>query len=175
MNTKNKSGIFWGIALIVIGLLFLIKISFHIEVPIVRLLMASALVLLGIRMLTGRNAFLKAKSNSVFGENHFVYSQGVRNYSTVMGEGRLTITTADLINDTYLEISCVMGSFIILVSPDIPLTIHSTSVLASFTNPKGHTSTIGSSEYIGKKQTPSQPALTIHASVVLGNMEVKYL
>lgn len=51
---KADGGIFWGILLVVIGILFILKYSLHLNISIFRIVIAVILIYLGVSLIFGQ-------------------------------------------------------------------------------------------------------------------------
>ena len=88
MRIEIFSGAFWGIVLILTGILIIIKYLFNIQIPVFRILIAALFIYLGIRMLMGNYGFGHWRNygnSSAFTNNEFTYSPNQNNYNCVFG------------------------------------------------------------------------------------------
>ena len=167
------SGLFWGVLLIVIGIIVIIKIVFKIEIPVIRIAFALILIFLGIRVLLGHGTFSQKKeSNILFGESRFE-DDGREEYNVVFGKGIFDLSRTAVGGTRTIKYSTVFGASVIILDPDTPLIVRADSAFAGASFPDGSTVAFGSYTYRSRTYDESKPHLVLKADVVFGGLEIR--
>lgn len=174
MKTQNNTGLFIGLSLIIIGLLFFIKIVFDLHFPVMRLIISIGIILLGVYLLTGKKRCAPIANTCLFGNSHLRYNPGSNAYSVIFSDSYLMLNDIVLMEDTILDISCIFGKLTIMVPRNINLKVNAAASFAQFTAPNGTSISFGTYEFQGENKIPEQPTLTLKTNVVFGNMEIIY-
>lgn len=175
---KMGSGMFWGILLIVIGVSLILKIIFHIDFPIFKIVVAFVLIYLGVRILIGPSFKVcskhKTENTVVFGNTRFENFEMNKEYNVVFGKGEYDFSnfTLDSVVVTRLDMHTVFGNSRLILPPLLPVKIEIDAAFSGVTLPNGNTASFGNSVYTSKYFDESKPYLHIKADVVFGSMEI---
>lgn len=175
---KMGSGMFWGILLIVIGVSLILKIIFHIDFPIFKIVIAFVFIYLGIKILIGPNfkffSERKTENTVVFGHTRFDSFEANKEYNIVFGKGEYDFSdlTLDSVLVTKLDLHTVFGNSRVILPPLMPVKIEIDAAFSGVTFPNGNTASFGTSVYTSKNFDDSKPYLYIKADVVFGSMEI---
>lgn len=174
MKIELFGGAFWGVLLILIGILFLIKHVFNIQFPVGRVIIAFLFIYIGIRMLIGYN-FLSFRGNmgdaAAFSNSTFNYSPDRNNYSCVFGNYRLDLSDINITENKTIEISAVFSEFKVRVNKDSNLEIISSTAFGYTSLPNGNSNAFGELRYSSPGYNPTQPHLTIKTNVAFGELK----
>src|SRR6266540_774631 len=97
---KMGGSLFWGIVLIIVGMSLIIKVVFHIEFPIMKVLFAFFFIYLGIRILVGNwctHVFRSGPDDTVFGQGSFVHEHMVpKEQNVIFGSATIDFRKIDM-------------------------------------------------------------------------------
>lgn len=173
------NGLFWGLLLIIVGLSLILKVVFHIDFPIVKLLIAFFFIYLGIKILFGNlgvTMFKAGPHDVAFGEGTFkeVY-QPAKEYHVVFGKGTFDFTNVQLPDSGALEvkISTVFGGAEIKLNPLMQVKIKSDGAFSGTHMPNGNSAVFGTLDYQSDNFDENKPYLYIKTEVVFGGIEIR--
>ncbi len=169
------SGIFWGIVLCLLGVSMILKVVFHLDIPVFRLVLASVLIVLGIRLLLGVTWKNGPVRNSIlFSDGELQAGQDDRDFVVVFGRGRMDLAGARPEGRTGpIEFTTVFGSGRIRVDPTIPTKVTLSSAFAGARVPDGTQIAFGTYVYRTPGQSDDAPFLDVRATVVFGEIVVE--
>ncbi|MGD2035042.1 MAG: LiaF-related protein [Bacteroidales bacterium] len=172
---KMGAGLFWGIILIAIGLSIIFKVIFGIS--IFRIVIAAALILLGIIILIGKPVFHSDKDGNdvVFGERTFQSSHiKTSEYNTIFSKSIYDFRDSDSLSPgtTKLKFNTVFGNTDIVLPGNIPLQVKADAVFSSAGLPDGSSVAFGSANYKSQGYDSSSSRLYIEVSVVFGGVDI---
>jgi hypothetical protein len=175
---KMGGSLFWGILLIIIGLCLVVKIIFHIDISIVKVVVAFCFIYLGIKILLGNWGtllFHSGPNDIVFGKAKFIHQQTVPGEQNILfGSGSIDfrkISTNTLTAKT--EINVVFGGCEILLRQDIPVKIEMDAAFAKVSLPNNNTSVLGSVFYKSPNFDETRPHLIIRIHTVFAGTTIK--
>jgi len=168
------SGVFWGLVVIIVGLIIIINVIFHTHIPIFSLLFGLFFIWLGIRVLIGPSHHKKPQQ-AIFEEKKIETDSLSSKYDIVFGKGVIDLTGYKLKEGiTRIEINTIFGSSEIKIDSAMPVKIRASSAFGSARMPDE--TMIGFGEYTYKsdvlKQTDAKNYLLIYLHVVFGSAEV---
>ncbi|MEO0082914.1 MAG: hypothetical protein ABIK33_00810 [candidate division WOR-3 bacterium] len=168
------SGIFWGIIIIIIGIVIIINVIFGTRIPIIPLIIGLLLIYLGIKVITGIT-WRKTPHTVVFEEKKIDITSPIDKYATVFGKSVIDLTNIEIKEGTpKVEINVVFGSSIIKIDPTKPIKIKTNAAFANARLPDESMVAFGEAVYLTDilKQTNTQNYLLVNLNVVFGNAEV---
>ena len=171
------AGIFWGVILIIIGLSIILRI--FLDVNVFRIVIASVFILIGIKMLIGRQVFHYHGD-----DRHVAFGERIINsapedgteYSTVFGKTVYDFRNATNFptGETKISVNTVFGETDILLPKDVEVQVKADAAFANAMMPNGNTISFGSTMYDSDvSDTGNFPRVKINASVVFGNLKIK--
>ena len=176
---KMGPGTFWGILLVLIGTSLIFKVLFHIDIPVLKIVLALFFILLGIKILVGHTGFFKfdRKGNDIiFGEmrvtaNNLDYDE----YNVIFGNGIFDLRDIEFKDslNRYLKIATVFAGTEIILNGDLPVKIDSEAVFGGVRHPDGNSTAFGNTSYISSSYDPIKPHLIIKTETVFGGVDVK--
>lgn len=173
---------FWGVAIIVVGLCVLVGAIFGIHIPIFKILFGLFLVYMGIKIIFGSFAWdfsMRAEKRSsdheaVFSQSQFDYpnSKSSKEYVTVFGTSRLDLTKTANLQGVELETVTVFGESEILVKKGTQMRVESNTVFAKSELPGKNISAFGQFHYSTPGLKEADPALSLKVTVVFGSLKI---
>jgi|GEM_PF-543127 len=177
MKNHSSHGFFWGIVLIVMGIFFLLENTLNIHIDVFPILIAIILILLGIKVLVGKNKSCcssKSGSTNAFAEGNMSYTFDNNEYNVVFGRGSLDLSMVQPAENRQIELSCVFGRLDVWINRNSNIIIHSNAAFGSFTTPAGSSHSFGDSDFRTATFDPTKPVLTINGNAVFGNIQIMY-
>ncbi len=164
--------VFWGVFLIILGISMVIKVLFHLNIPLFRVALAFLLIYAGISALMGGFAAKPQPANDIFFNDsriHVVEPQA--KYNIFFGKGTIDLSDANL-TDTPIEINTIFGAGIIKINPNLPVKVNLDAAFAGARTPDGNTISFGNYSYHSPKYKAGERHLEINAHVVFGGLEL---
>ena len=162
---------FWGIILIILGVLFLVQEFLHIDIPFFTILISCLFIYFGVKLINGNIHAKKMDNLNVFGSHILAYSDGLYDYSNVFGESKLDLSTVEINEDKTIEINCIFGDFKVKLSENLNYKILSNTIFGKTAMVDKSTDGFGSQIYTPTNFNANLPCLTIKSSVVFGQIE----
>ena len=172
---KMGAGLFWGIVLIAIGLSIIFKVAFG--VSIMRILIAVIFILIGIKILVGKQTlnFVTKDNDVIFNERSFTEFP-IKNteYNTVFGKSVFNFSEAAIPTDKTidLEFNTVFGDTELILPAGLPVRINADAVFGSAKLPNNNTVAFGSAKYVSDHDSTVTNFVNIKTSTVFGNIEI---
>ena len=168
------SGIFWGMVVILVGLIIIINVIFHTHIPIFSILFGLFFVWLGIKVLIGTNRPHRPQQ-AIFEEKKIETDSSSSKYDIVFGKGVIDLTGYKIKEGgSRVEINTVFGSSEIKIDSAMPVKIRASSAFGSARMPDKSMVGFGENTYRSEvlKQTDTKNYLLIELHVVFGSAEV---
>ena len=174
-----RMGLFWGIVLMLIGLLIIVNIVFQINLPIFKVILAFFLIYLGVRILIGGSGAHGARNQShetAFGERTFTASAGGRNhYDVVFGRAVIDLRNLPLQDKlTQIQVTAVFGKADIWLDRNTPVKIESDVAFGGAQLPDRHSGGFGSVSYVSENFDSATNALHLRTTAVFGGVVAEY-
>jgi len=171
MNRKNFNSMFWGIAIILAGVLLIIDYYADLNISIIRLLISAAFIYFGIVILFRKQLF-NSKGNIFFSDASYKIEKPEKEYSVVFSSGKIDLTGVS--DDAKsIKLNVAFGEGVILLNPDKPVKIRLTSAFGEGVLPDGSTVNFGTTHYKSKNEQ-NKEYLVIDASVAFGEMTISF-
>jgi len=164
------SGAFWGVVLILAGLSVLIKVFFHVDIPVFRIIFGFLVILFGISILTGQSFCYHDRNSVVFGEHHFHGNTG-NEYNVVFGRGITDLTTLPPGGKT-VKVNTVFAENTVYIDPKQPVHIESNAVFAGVILPDGNSAAFGTYNYKSPGLEKAKSYVKIEINAVFGSVQV---
>jgi Cell wall-active antibiotics response 4TMS YvqF len=174
---KMAPGFLGGLILILIGLAIIFRIVF--DVNLFRIIIATAIILFGVRILLGKNWISnrsKKDRDVIFSDYTYRESpQDKTKYNVMFGKSVYDFTGMHprMQESIKIKIDVVFGSAIIKINPDMPVKIKSEAVFGGSRMPDGNTVAFGSISYNTDSFKRDTPHFFIESNVVFGGIEVR--
>lgn len=176
---KMDSGLFWGLLLIIIGLSLILKVVFHIDFPVVKLIVAFFFIYIGIKILVGNfgvSMFKAGPHDVAFGEGSFrEIFQPAKEYHVVFGKGNFDFRNVQLPDSghTEVKISTVFGASEILLNSATPVRVKSEAAFSGTQLPNGNSAVFGTVTYESENFDELKPYLLLKTEVVFGGVDIR--
>jgi hypothetical protein len=168
------SGLFWGIILILLGISIIIRIVFHVHVPLFRIIVALILIYFGIKVLVGGSWMCWHHHGALSGSSHISHASGNNEYKVVFGT--MTIDAAGDVAENSPErtsVKTVFGESKIIISSLVPTIIHIRAAFSGARFPDGNTLSFGETIYKNASLKPGvSPKREIDVNVVFGSVRI---
>ena len=169
--------LFWGIVLIIIGLSLIIKVAFHIDFPIMKVLFAFFFIYLGIKILIGNwgtHVFRAGPDDTIFGQGKFVHEHVVpKEQNIIFGNGSIDFRKVTLnALPAEIQINSVFSGCEILLKKELPVKIKVDAAFAGVSLPNGNNTVFGSAFYQSPTYDETKPFLSIKASAVFSGLKI---
>jgi predicted membrane protein len=173
---KMGIGLFWGIVLILIGASIICKVFF--DVSLMRVIIAVIFILIGLKILLGRNAFHVSSNEHdvVFNDRRYTeFPITSTEYSTVFGKSIYDFTNAKVPTDSSLklEFNTVFGNTELWLPKGLPVRIKAEAVFGSAELPNDNKAVFGSANYVSDHDSIVSNFVTIEINTVFGHFVVK--
>ena len=169
-----SSGIFWGVLIVIVGIVVIINVIFGTKIPIVSLIFGLLLIYFGVKIITGMSCCRSPKA-MIFEEKKIETATPSGKYDVIFGRSVIDLAKTELKEGvSKVEVNIVFGSSVIKIDPSMPVKIKASSAFGSGRLPDGNMVAFG--EYTYKtdslKQTDTKNYLLIKLNVVFGSAEV---
>jgi predicted membrane protein len=171
------AGFFWGLFLVLAGVVLLARIVFNIDFPLFKVLVGLFFILIGIRILFGKSFMetLGSKENEVIFSDQSLHLTDIskKEYNVIFGKSDVDLTDLNRENlPARMKINTVFGSTTLYVPEDLPLIIYSDAVFSNAKLPGGNSSVFGRTSYKSPGIEKDTPYLEIKFDVVFGSVAV---
>ncbi len=173
------SALFWGLLLIILGLSLVFRIVFNIDFPLIKIVIAFALIFLGIKMLFGSfMGFSRVNvsgndSDVIFGEKRYDKFSNHKEYNVIFGKGVYDFRDYNLLQDAgRIKISSVFGSTEIKLNKNTPVRVKVDAAFAGVHLPNGNSTAFGTSVYESPGLDIESPYLELKLDVIFGGAEL---
>jgi hypothetical protein len=172
---KMAPGFFWGIVLIFIGLAIVFRVVF--DVNLLRIIIAVAIILFGIRILIGKNwtseRTRKERDNIFSDRTYREIPKDKTEYNVVFGKSVYDFTSMDPFpkEDIKIKVDVVFGAAILKINRNMPVRIKSEAVFGGSRMPDGNAVAFGTITYHTDSFKRDAPHLYIESNVVFGGIE----
>jgi|GEM_PF-3702614 len=161
-----------GLLLITTGIVLILKHYFHLNIPVVRTILALGLIYLGIIILWG--GWTVEKANMIaFNKGTLVIDEKNQEYNLIFSNGQIELpqgVTAQV--SERKKVNVIFSNGELRISPGMPVLISVDSAFARTQFPDGAIVNFGSSTYRSKGYVEGEDYLFIKSSVVFGNLQV---
>ena len=170
----------FGFILVLLGFSIILKSVFHIDLPLLRTLVALMFIFIGVRMLFGggwgRNIRWESedKSTAFFSNRAFTASPGNNpdEYNTFFGKSSIDLTKLpQSARPSEIEINSVFGDTVVYLSPGDSIRIEANAAFGSVLLPNGNSTAFGQTRYESPSSRDSHQApLNIEGLAVFGSL-----
>jgi predicted membrane protein len=174
---KMGGSLFWGIVLIIVGLSLIVKVVFHIDFPIIKVLFAFFFIFLGIKILVGgwgSHIFRSGPNDVVFGQGKFVHENVVpKEQNVIFGNGSIDFRRINMnALPAEIEINTVFSGCEVLLKKDLPVKIKIDAAMSGVSLPNNNTTVLGSAFYQSPNFNEKLPYLSIKANAVFSGLKI---
>ncbi|NPV69286.1 MAG: hypothetical protein HPY55_01415 [Firmicutes bacterium] len=165
-------GAFWGLLLIVWGVLALLRSFFNINLPVFRILVALFFIYMGVSVLVGGFGHTGDKNTVLFGERTIPGDPAADEYNIIFGSGVIDLTRLTPVDRGHIEVNVIFGGGTVKINPEIPIRIHASSAFGSASLPNGSATFFGEQTYTTKAAAEGVKMIELKVSTVFGSVTV---
>jgi len=163
---------FWGIFLVLLGLVMIIKVVFGIHIPFLRLFISFLLIYMGISMLMGHFTRKEGQRSIVFDESR-IQAGGSGKYDIIFGSGVIELAEPEASQGvTRVQVNVVFGSAVIKIKPGTPVKLTVDAAFAGANLPNGNQISFGEASWQSPGLDESKPYLLLDTDVVFGSLDI---
>ncbi len=175
---KMSGSIILGIIFIFIGISFIAKVFFKIDLPVFKILVALFFLYLGFKMLFGsfgESSFKHDSHNAVFSETRVNgHVADGDEYNAVFGKVMVDLRNIELTEpETEIEVNAVFGGAEVLINSNTPIKIKTDVAFGGIDLPDGKSGGFGSSGYTTPKYEEGSNVLYLKLNAVFGGIKVR--
>lgn len=134
-----NQGVFWGIMIIIFGIILLAKHVFNLDFPVLKVMLGVFLIMLGIKFLFFKTFSITNTTSQggdvVFGSKEMDFNPEISKYNSVFGSLIVDMTKIKESPLTTYEVNCVFGETTVVLNKKTKLNLHSDVVMGSIENP----------------------------------------
>jgi hypothetical protein len=177
---KMSCMILFGSFLILIGIGIVIRVIFHIDIPVFKILVALFFMYLGIRLLMGRYpvcGFNREKGDIIFSEARVDSSNLDKNeHNVVFSSALFDLSKVELKDKpVFVKINTVFGNTRVKIKRDMPVKIVVDAAFSGAKLPNGNSAAFGTTTFSTENFKADSSYLYIKADVVFSGFEVYYV
>ena len=167
-------GVFWGIALIALGVWFLVRQYVPVHIPVFRIIVALFFVYLGVRVLV-HGPVVRDHNTVVFSDSTIPYSpDSGRDYNVIFSNGTVDLSRVQVSGTSVrTEVNVVFGAGTLRINPATPVRIRMSSAFGTVEAPNGRSVAFGDAVYTTESYRDGAPALEIRATSVFGRLAIQ--
>jgi len=164
-----------GGAVVLLGILLLVRNIFDIHIPIFTLIFSLGLIWLGIMLIKGNLKPRTDGSQTMFGESSLNYMPGQNNYSVQFGSGTINLQDLRPSEPMVISVECTFGELKVILSREVEIQVNGSSTFGSLSGPDLQSTSFGNYFYSSPGFNPAQPGITLQARVTFGELKIFYL
>jgi hypothetical protein len=163
---------FWGLFLILVGGIFLVKHIFNLDIPVGRTIIGVLLVYLGLSILFAGGT-VTSRSDIIFGNRNIHVTDLDREYNIIFGSGTIDLSDA-IINGQpgSIKINTIFSTGTVIINRNQPLVIRSNAAFATATMPDHSTISFGNNTYKTGAAGEMPQYLEIESNTVFGTVRI---
>lgn len=167
------TGVFWGVVLICIGVLAILKSVFNINVPIFRSAVALLIIYIGLSILVNGFYFERQKQSIMFDSYNIEVSDSHAKSDIIFGSGTIDFSDFALTEEhPKQEVNIVFSSGRIELPAGLPAKVVVSSAFGSANLPDGNSISFGEYTYKTSSYKEGENFLYIKANVVFSSLKV---
>lgn len=169
---KLDGGIFWGLLLVIIGILVILRHVLHLNISIFRIVIAIIFIYIGISLIAGQFG-TRSSSNIIFSEGTIKSEILEKEYNIVFGRGYIDLTSiAPSELNKSIKVATVFANTTLKIDHNMPIEIDADCAFGSTIMPDGTSVSFGDRVYRTPATSSSQSYLKIKTDTVFGVLEV---
>jgi len=166
-----SSGVFWGVALILIGSGWVLNNTLGLDIPVFQVVISLMLIYLGISIITGHNGNARKTHTIAFGEEAIQLDDAHGKYSVSFGAGKFELT--DKIKPpATIEIDVNFGGVQLYIDKNTPVKVIADAAFGGVEMPSGKDVAFGHGEYTNPAFTSDKEHIIIKIHVAFGGCEI---
>ena len=169
---KISGSFFWGLYLIIVGSLFLLRQYFHMNIPVLRLALGAFLIMAGITFMFG-HIQLGDEHDTFFSDGGTQIVQNSGEHNIVFSSKTIDLSRLEAGNQLHrVEVNTIFSSAVVYLDPETTYRISGSSAFGSVVFPDGNTITFGEGTQIGEEGKPVK--LDLKVNTVFGKTEIRF-
>ena len=166
-------GVFWGVFLVALGVWLIVRRSFPVRIPVIRIIVAALFIWVGVRVLAG-NPVVTDRNTAVFAPSAMTWSADRgREYNLIFSSGSVDLSAAAPGGKNLrAEVNVVFGSGTLRIDRSAPVRVTMSSAFGTVVSPEGRSVAFGDLTYATPSWREGAPALEIHATAVFGRLSI---
>lgn len=173
------AGLFWGIIFILVGIGIILKVIFHLNIPVFKLIISFLFIYIGLRILFGDCLSMKGCKNT---EGNVIFSEMTIDnpnhengeYNVVFGSAVIDLRDIELKpRGNNLKVNTVFGHSKVLLNKDMPIKIKANSAFGGAKLPNDNMIAFGTSHFKSDTLKEEDLYLNLELNVVFGSIEIK--
>lgn len=169
MDKKRFNSMFWGIVILVIGVLLIVDYYADLHISIIRMIFAILFIYAGIMLTFGRSLF-KSKGSIIFSDASYKIDNPEKEYSIVFSSGKLDLSEVSQ-QAKSVKVNVAFGEGRVLVDSKRPVKIKLSSAFGEGILPDGSSVNFGTNYYESKGES-AENLLIIDANVAFGELVI---
>ncbi len=168
-------GIFWGLALIVVGVWFIVRHRVPVHIPIGRIIVALVFIYLGVRVLV-HGPVIREGHTVVFSDSFKGSVEADRggDYNIVFGRGVVDLSSVSAAaGGRRTEVNVIFGSGVVRINPARPVRVDMSSAFGTVQAPNGASAVFGDAVYTTPSYREGADALRVKATAVFGALRIQ--
>ncbi len=171
--------VFWGILLLLSGLILLVRGIFNIDIPVIRTLAGVFMILLGVKLLFGNSLPwpVKTAENEIFFRSETIHAGEKPPQSLQIAFSAVVLhldRSEHPAEKEEIRINNLFSGSTIYLPADIPISITVDAVFAGVKMPHTNTPLFGRGRFTSDDFDPELPHLAIDANCVFGSVIFLY-
>jgi hypothetical protein len=173
-------GLLIGVLIMLWGLGIIINVVFHVNIPILKILLGLFLIYIGLKIIFGSSfpcsIFHWHSQDAVFSNRTYQGLHGESNeYNAVFGKAMIDLRGVELKEKvTRIKVATVFGNAEVILDKNIPVRIKVDTILGEVKMPQNIGGSFGSAYYQSENFDENKNYLIIDASSVIGGIEIHY-
>lgn len=159
---------FWGLLLILTGLLLILRNIFGWDISIFRVILALILISFGASLLTERTR--KQEEQNIMFSERSIEANKDGEYNIIFSSGKVDLS--NLKPGQKVKVNTIFSEGKIVINPDAPILIKGSSAFGSLSFPDKKSISFGDSQYQTKSFDQDKEYIKVESSVVFGDLTI---
>ena len=170
---RVSGSLFWGLYLIIIGTIFLLRQYFNMNIPVLRLALGAFLIMAGLTFMFGQ-IHLGSDNDTFFGDGGTQIVQRSGEHNIVFSSRTIDLSKLEPTDRIHrVEVNTIFSSAVVYLDPDSSYRISGTSAFGTMVFPNGNTITFGDGKQVGPEGKPVR--LDLEVNTVFGKTEIRFV
>lgn len=168
-----SAGVFWGAVLVLMGLSFILKAAFNIDIPVFRALVGLLFIYFGLQILLGSHG-RDGRTCGPIPVGGLVAPDGKNGeYNVIFGKGVIDLTGIE-VKDRIVELktNTVFGASTVKLKARTPARVKVNTAFGSAQVPSGDSSAMGTLLYKTPSYLEGKPHLVLEVNAVFGSSDL---
>jgi predicted membrane protein len=173
-GSKGEQGLnyFYGILLLVLGAIILVRYIFKIELPVFKISLGLLLILIGVSFFTN-NPEKDSEITVIFGNKTIQVVNPEKNYTLLFAKGTVDLSKIPPRSGVQkIKINTIFSSGTILTASQVPTLVKMNSAFSVAEMPDSSKISLGNCKYATASYKKELPSVEVEARVVFGQLKV---